>query len=186
MSPGKGCVRLSSRCGLLRRSSQAAGGMWFCPLPTSQQSIPALLCARVSLLPDFFPAPCVFSPGSLSGKRTLYRTLAIVPCLCGMLSRDQSLRFVTWNLLGTSRKVWNRSATGGNPVRDSTGKPVARCEERIERLFQRRGFKKTINHDFFPSSRRGHTHRISWLINKDFSSRSFTNSPHLPHFHVGR
>ena len=30
---------------------------------------------------------------------------------------------------------WNQSATGGNPVRESAGKPVARDEE-IERRFQ--------------------------------------------------
>ena len=68
-----------------------------------------------------------------------------------MLSRDQSLRPDTWNLLGTSGNVfaspptpigssstahqgilhsWNQSATGENPVRDSTGKLVARSEER--------------------------------------------------------
>ena len=68
-----------------------------------------------------------------------------------MLSRDKSLQLDTWNLLGTSGNVfdspltpidssstpyqgmlhsWNQSATGGNPVRDSTGKPVAGSEER--------------------------------------------------------
>ena len=68
-----------------------------------------------------------------------------------MLSRDQSLRSDTWNLLGTSGHVfdspcavidssstpyqgmlhsWNQSATGENQVRDSTGKLVARSEER--------------------------------------------------------
>ena len=70
---------------------------------------------------------------------------AIVPSL---VSRDQSLRPDTWNLLGTSGNVfdspravidssskpylpsWNQSATGGNPVRESTRKPVARSEER--------------------------------------------------------
>ena len=78
---------------------------------------------------------------------------AIVPRLCWMLSRDQSLRPDTWHLLGTSGNVFdsprcsnqfvidflikecllhsrNQSATGGKPVRDSTGKPVARSEER--------------------------------------------------------
>ena len=69
----------------------------------------------------------------------------------GMLSGDPSLRLDTWNLLGTSGNVlgspravidssstpyqgmlhsWNQSATGENPVRDSTEKPVARSEER--------------------------------------------------------
>ena len=33
----------------------------------------------------------------------------VVPSLCGMLSRDQSLRSGTWNLLGTSGNVF------GNP-----------------------------------------------------------------------
>ena len=72
---------------------------------------------------------------------------AIVPSLCVMLSRDQSLRSDAWNLLGTSgndfgspRAVidssstpyqgmphsWNQCATGGNPVRDCTGKPTCR------------------------------------------------------------
>ena len=74
---------------------------------------------------------------------------AVVPSLSGTLSRDQSLRPDTWHLLGTSGNVfdsprpligspstpyhgmlhsWNQSGTGENPVRESTGKPVARSE----------------------------------------------------------
>ena len=66
------------------------------------------------------------------------------PSLCGMLSRDQSLRSDTCNLLGTSGnfidspravidssstpcqsvlRSSNQSATGENPARESTGKP---------------------------------------------------------------
>ena len=73
-----------------------------------------------------------------------------------MLSRDQSLRPETRNLLGTSGNVfdspravinssstpyqgmlhsWNQSATSGNPVRDSTGKLVARSKNEMKRLF---------------------------------------------------
>ena len=67
-----------------------------------------------------------------------------------MLSGDQSLRLDTWNLIGTSGSVldspctvidssstpcqgnpysWNQSATGETPVRESTGKFVAKSEE---------------------------------------------------------
>ena len=77
---------------------------------------------------------------------------AFVPSLGGMPSRDQSLRPETGNLPGTSGNVfdspraviessstpyqgtlhsWNQSATGENPVRENTGKPVATSEERI-------------------------------------------------------
>ena len=76
---------------------------------------------------------------------------AIVPSLGGMLSRDPSLRPDAWNLSCSSGNVfdspravidssstpyqgmrhsWNQSATGGNPVRQRTGKPVAGGEER--------------------------------------------------------
>ena len=68
---------------------------------------------------------------------------ATVPSLGGRLSRDPSLRPDTWNLLGTSGNVCgspravidssttpyqgmrhslNQGATGGDPVRESTGK----------------------------------------------------------------
>ena len=77
--------------------------------------------------------------------------LAIVPSLCGMLSRDRSLRPYNGiclvhgeTFIGSPRAVidssstpyqgmlhfWNQSATGGNPVRYSTGKLVARSEKR--------------------------------------------------------
>ena len=68
-----------------------------------------------------------------------------------MLSGDQSLRLDTWNLIGTSGNVfdspcavidssstpyqgilhsWNQSATCETPVRESTGKFVAKSKER--------------------------------------------------------
>ena len=68
-----------------------------------------------------------------------------------MLSGDQILRLDAWNLIGTSGNVfdspcavidssstpyqgffhsWNQSATCENPVRESTGKFVAKSEER--------------------------------------------------------
>ena len=68
------------------------------------------------------------------------------------LSRDQSLQPDTWNLSGTQGNVFcnpravidssqtpyqgilhslNRSASGGNRVQKSTGRPVARGEEQI-------------------------------------------------------
>ena len=87
-----------------------------------------------------------------SGKLSHVRNQpAIVPSLCGMLSHDQSLRPDTWNLLGTSGNVfdcplgpidssstycrsmlqsWNLNGADGIPVRSSTGRPVARSEER--------------------------------------------------------
>ena len=70
---------------------------------------------------------------------------AKVPSLGGMLSRDRSLRPETWNLHGTSGKVFdspqtpcqgilhstNQSAAGGIPVQSSIGRPVVKGEERI-------------------------------------------------------
>ena len=77
---------------------------------------------------------------------------AVVPSLGGMLSRDRSLQPETWNLSGTQGTVLgnprsmfdssqtpyqgilhstNPGATGGIPVQRSTGRPVARGEERI-------------------------------------------------------
>ena len=77
---------------------------------------------------------------------------AVVPSLRAVSSRDQSLRPVTWNLpetqgnfFGHPRAVidssqtphqeilhsWNQSATSGNPVRDSTRRPVAKIEEQF-------------------------------------------------------
>ena len=99
---------------------------------------------------------------------------AIVPSLGGMLSRDHSLRLDTWNLPGTSGNVfdspravidssstryqrtlhsWNRSATGENPVRESTGQPVARSEERNRETIPTPRFVRrpsTLN-SFFPA-----------------------------------
>ena len=83
---------------------------------------------------------------------------------------------------------WNQSATGGNPVRDSTGKLVARSEERIERLFQRRDLQGNNEPSILSFQQKEHIHRFPWLINKDFRSRSFnmTNSAHPQRLHVGR
>ena len=118
----------------------------------------------------------------------------------------QLLRPETWNLLGTSGNVfdspravtnssstpyqgmlhsWNQCATSGNPVRDSTGKLVAGSEERNRETIPTPRFARrpsTMN-SFFLSS-----HRITWLINQDFRSRSFNliNFPHPQRFHVGR
>ena len=76
-----------------------------------------------------------------------------------MLSRDQSLRPDTWNLLGTSGNVfdslraeinlsstphhgmlysWIPSATRENRVRESTGNLWLEVKNEIERRFQRR------------------------------------------------
>ena len=76
---------------------------------------------------------------------------AVVPSPRAMFSRDQSLRLDTRNLLGKSVLVfdnqlapidsvstsyggmlqsWNLGATGGDPVRPSTERLVARSEER--------------------------------------------------------
>ena len=91
-----------------------------------------------------------------------------------MPSRDQNL---WWNLLGASGNAfdspraviysssthhqgmlhsWNQSAKGGNAVRDSTGEPVARSEERNRETIDSNAeiCKETINHKFFLSSRR--------------------------------
>ena len=77
---------------------------------------------------------------------------AVVPSPRSMLSRDRSMPLDTWNLSGTQGNVFgnprstfgssqtpykgilhftNQSATGAIPVQGSTGRPVARGEERI-------------------------------------------------------
>ena len=125
-----------------------------------------------------------------------------------MLSRDQSLRPETWNLLGTSGNVfdspratinssstpyqgmlhsWNQSAAGENPVRDSAGKLVARTEEGNRETIPTPRFVRrpsTMN-SFFPAE--SYPQNYVAEINQDFRSRSFnlTNSPHLQRFHVG-
>ena len=97
---------------------------------------------------------------------------AIVPSLGGM--RDPSLRPDTLNLIGTSGHVFDspravqirhrhlikvcftlgkRSATGEDPVRESTGKPVARSEERNRETIPTPRFARrpsTLN-SFFPA-----------------------------------
>ena len=85
-----------------------------------------------------------------------------------------SLRHGTWNLLGTSGNVFdspravidsspsphkgvlhslNQSATGENTVRERTGKPVARSEERNQETFPTRRFARIPSkmNSFFPA-----------------------------------
>ena len=101
---------------------------------------------------------------------------AIVPSLGGMLSRDQSLRSDTWNLLGNSGRVfdspravihssstpyqgmlhsWNQNATGENPARESPAKPVARSEERNRETIPTPRFvrRPSNTNSFFPAER---------------------------------
>ena len=88
------------------------------------------------------------------------------------LSRDQSLQRDTWILSGTQGNVfgnpravidssqtsyqgilhfWNQNATGGDPVRDNTGRSVAKGQDRIGSTISMPSFcEKTINHDEFP------------------------------------
>ena len=126
---------------------------------------------------------------------------AVVPSPRGVLTRDQSLRLDTWNMLGTSGNVfgsplapidssstphggvlhsWNLNATDGDPVRPSTERPVARSERRDSQ-----GDRQPAILSFQQKER---IHRITWLINKNSRSRSFilTNFPHVQRFHVGR
>ena len=100
---------------------------------------------------------------------------AVVPSPCAMLSRDQSWRPDTWNLLGTSGNVfdspravikssstpyqgtlhsWNQSATDGNPVRDNAEKSVAGSEERNRETTPRIARKPSAMNSFFLSSRK--------------------------------
>ena len=91
-----------------------------------------------------------------------------------MSSRDQSLRPGTWILSGTQGNVfgnpravidstqtpyqgilhsWNQSATGGNHVRDSTGRPVGKSEEQNRGTIPLPSFARrpsTMN-SFFPA-----------------------------------
>ena len=99
---------------------------------------------------------------------------AVVPSPRCMLSRDQSLRLGTWNLLGTSGNVfdspravivsslspyqgvlhtWNQSATGENTVRESTGITAARSEERNQETIPTPRFarKSSTRNAFFPA-----------------------------------
>ena len=74
---------------------------------------------------------------------------------------------------------WNQSATGGNPVRESTGTHVARSEERNRETVPTPRFARKPSTMNSFSKQKGHTNRITWLINKCFRSRSFnlTTSP---------
>ena len=129
-----------------------------------------------------------------SGKLShVPRQPAVVPSPRAMSSRDQSLRPDTWNLSGTQGNVF------GNPceVIDSLQTPYqiigikvlqvrTPCETVQGNLSNAEICRETINHEFV--QQKGHTQRITWLINKDFRSRSFnlTNSRHLQRFRVGR
>ena len=99
---------------------------------------------------------------------------AIVPSLGGMLSCDPSLRLDTWNLLGSSANVFdspcavihssstphqgmlhslNQSANGEVPVRESTGKPFAGCEERNQETIPTQRFvrRPSTTDPYFPA-----------------------------------
>ena len=87
-----------------------------------------------------------------------------------MLSRDQSLRADTWKVVWDTGKVFgsarasqtpyqgilhplNQSATVGNPVQQSTGRPVAKGEEQIGSTKPMPSFARrpsTMN-SFFPA-----------------------------------
>ena len=104
---------------------------------------------RVNLTNDFREFQVVES--ACSGRLShLASQPAVVPSPRGMLSRDQSLRPDTWNLLGTSGNVfdnplapidsastpyggmlhsWNLNAAVADPVEPSMGRPVTRSEE---------------------------------------------------------
>ena len=61
-------------------------------------------------------------------------------------------------------------------------------KKEIEKLFQRRDLHGDHQPWILSFQQKGGTHRITWLINKDFRSRSFnlTNSTHLQRVHVGK
>ena len=137
---------------------------------------------------------------------------AIVASLGGLLSRDPSLRPDTWNLLRYIPKtfltahvretfdvidtlsryasLFESKSDRRKPVRERTGKPVARSERKKSRDgFQSPRFaRETINHEFMSFQQKECIHRITWLIDLNYRSRNFylTNSPHLQRFHVGR
>ena len=138
------------------------------------------------------------------------RQPAIVPSPRGVLSRDQSLRPDTWNLLGTSGNVfdsplapidsvstpfrgmlhsWNLNATDGDLVRPSTGRPVARSEEQNRNTAPTPRFaRRPRQQGILSFQQKECIRRIVWFMNKNFRSRSFilTNFPHVQLFHVGR
>ena len=79
------------------------------------------------------------------------------------------MRLDTWNLSGTQGNVFgnpqtpyqgifdslDQSATGGNSVQKSTGKPVARSEEQNRDTIPNFEIcKETVDHEFFLSARR--------------------------------
>ena len=90
---------------------------------------------------------------------------AVVPSPCGMLSRDQSLRSDTWNLLGTSgKRFWqptcsNRFVIDTKVLQAETqyekieGKPVAGSEERNRETIPtpRCARKPLTMNSFFPA-----------------------------------
>ena len=90
---------------------------------------------------------------------------AVFPSPCVMLRCN--LLGTSGNVFGSPRAVidssstpyqgmlhsWNQSATGGNPVRHSTGKPVARSEERNRETVPMPRFarKPSTMNSFFPA-----------------------------------
>ena len=139
-----------------------------------------------------------------SGKLShVPRQSAIVPSLGGMLSRDQSLRLDTWNLLGTSGNVFDspRAVIDSSqipckelftlrikvlqvetPVQRSTGRLAAKGEEQTGSTIPMPIFTRRPSTMKFSLLRK--YHRIRWMISKYCKSRSFiwTNSPTLSTF----
>ena len=127
---------------------------------------------------------------------------AVVPSLRCMLSRDQSLRPDTWNLLGTSGNVFDSPlapiVSSSTPYRGSFTlgnlmlQMVTWCDQarrdlwlevknEIETLFQRRDSQGDL-----PPEILSFQQKETWLINKNFRYRSFIliNFPHLQRFYV--
>ena len=126
---------------------------------------------------------------------------AVVPSPRSMLSHKRSMPPDTWNLSGTQGNVCdnprsmfdssqtpcqgilhstNPSATGAIPVQVTTGRLVARSEERSgEHDTNADDCRKAVNHEFFLTT--GNS-------SKGCRYRSFSsiNSPHLHHSRIGR
>ena len=120
---------------------------------------------------------------------------AIVPSLCGMLSRDKSLRLDTWYLLGTSgnvfdspRAVRNSSSSPSQGTLHFWNQSALKAKNEIERRFQRRDLQGNHQPRILTFQQKDHIHRITWVINQDCGSRSFNmiNLPHLQRFNVGK
>ena len=130
---------------------------------------------------------------------------AIVPSLCGMPRRDQSLRSGTWNLLGTSGNVfdspravihssstlyqgmlhsWNQSAKA--ETRDGTGKLVARSEERNRETIPMPSFARRPSTMIFFSPAEVPRNSMADQQRLQVSGLHFDKFPHFQRFHVGR